>query len=283
MFYTIFRQKYLDIWCRCDIESLTCSFVRCGAHNATRSGNQSQDACRGWCAQLPSGAGSRPEVLRSGVLRSNRPGSGQVRNVASRIGRWYFDYRCHTRVRGVTADFLPGQSESGCGWPCRVGSEKTRASRPSQTQGRNHDIPGTPCGSGAADPLERACKAGPGTLWSRCPSTNHRARVAGKKNGATQERIAHTPVVAATTPTERYEWLRRHAIGNRLVSEDRIAAALFCRRGLLRWACTAEEKSETIAYRPDTNVAVPNTGEAAIIVHLLAQIAIATRGHRRTG
>lgn len=82
--------------------------------------------------------------------------------------------------------------------------------------------------------------------------------------------------------TERYERLRRHAVGKHVLPKDRDGVALFHRYGLWRWVYTTKEIPETTAHRPDSTVPLVDAGESAIIVHLLAQVAVATRYQRRT-
>lgn len=282
IYETIAGRNYLDNSAGYGVFFVTCWLVRLGTRHETGSGNQSQDSRRRRGAQPPSGADSRSEVSRSGVLRPDRSGAGQIRNAAPRIGRWHFDNRCHDRVWGVTADLLSGQGQHGRGRHCRIGPEKTGATRSPQAQRRNHDIHRSAYRIGATDAGERPCTDSPRTFRSACPSTNHRARVAGKKNGATQERIADTPVVSDTTTTERYERLRRNATEDHFASEVHTTAALLCCCGLWRWLHTTEKSPETTTYRPDTTGAVASTDGSSIIVHLLAQIAVTTRDYRRT-
>ncbi len=103
-------------------------------------------------------------------------------------------------------------------------------SRPSHKQHRRGETcPGTQAGN-----------AGATGVWSRYPSENNRTCTEWKKNTAVKANTTATPEdrvfpIDSVFICQRYEKLRRAALGEAIRVEDRSGLVLFLRHGMLHW------------------------------------------------
>ena len=86
-------------------------------------------------------------------------------------------------------------------------------------------------------------------------------------------------MLPAAVLADRYERLRRYVVENHVSPQNCDGVALFLRRGMWRWGTT--EAIEAAPHLPDLNCLLPGTDGSPVIVHLLAQVAVATTRQRK--
>jgi hypothetical protein len=152
-----------------------------GRPEGSRHGEGSQAGCEGPGA---GGAGRAPPGPRArdgravpdrGILRSPRPGAGEVRDGAPRACRGRDGDGGGPGLRRVTADLLPGPAGAGRGGPAGVGAEAAGAPGRPQVDGRGDGVrrPGAPGGAGRE--FRGAQPARAGALRPGGPSAEYRA------------------------------------------------------------------------------------------------------------
>ena len=126
-----------------------------------------------------------PKFREGEFLRSARSRAGQVRDAAPCLRRERIDDGRVRRVRGLSADLLPGQGELRRGRHSGIGAQEARPARTAQAPGRGPGVSQGAAYSRRADPGTRALEVDPAeSSISMCiPRTIERA-LRGKKNAA---------------------------------------------------------------------------------------------------
>ena len=82
------------------------------------------------------------------------------------------------------------------------------------------------------------------------------------------------------TPLERYERLRRIGAGEASESQYRDGLVLFLRQGMWRWACALDGRHTDTPYLATAAGTLSVPAQRTVVIHLLAQVAMATSSRR---
>lgn len=232
------------------------------------------------CAQFTSRTSSGPQVSAKRVLRPARSGSSQIRDASSRLGGKCFGHGCREGLWDLSANVLSSQGEPGRSWPGRVGSEKAWTARSAQTPRRCDQVSQAAGASGPTHSSSSACGISSRPLRRAGPSTDDRTGPSGKKNGRLSYREAVGAFCESTTVFERYERVRRIGADEMAESQYRDGLVLLVRQGMLRWARAVDGCEATDPYHANPVDALAVPAQRMIVIHLLAQVAMATRKGR---
>src|SRR5438128_4722379 len=198
--------------------------------------------------QSPGPSGLTPPLSTIRLLRSPRPGSAQIRDVARAEGRRLFDCSGGQRVWIFPPDHLPGPkpvSERRIG---RTFAPQARPQAGAQTQAQCA-CPSS--GTGQRPTGHQTQRTGPRVapaLSDQAPPPDRRKGLARRgKKGASQ-----LDMKAGSTPpaawTERYEALREHVLKSRQsLSADPLGLVLVRRQGVATWMRSWREVSSGAA------------------------------------
>jgi len=227
-------------------------------------------------AQFTSRTSCGPQVSPKRVLRPARSGSSQVRDAASRLGRKGLGHGCREGVRHLAANFLSSQGKPRRSGHSRVGSEKAWTARSAQTPRRCDWLSQATRASGPAHSSSSACSIRSRPFRRGGPSKDNRTGPSGKKNGPLSSRQAIGALFDSTTIFERYERVRRIGAGEVAEPQYRDALALLLRQGMLRWAGAVDGCRPNKPHRPTAADTLSVAAQRTIVIHLLAQVVMAT-------
>lgn len=233
-------------------------------------------SARRWCAQFTSRTSSGPQVSPKRVLRPARSGSSQVRDAASRVGRKGFSHRRREGVRHLAANLLSSQDKPRRSGPGRVGSEKAWTTRSAQTPRRYHQLSQATGASGPTHSSSSACSIRSRPFRRGGPSKDDRTSPSGKKNGPLSSREPVGALFESSTVFERYERVRRIGAGEVPGPQYCDGLALLMRQGMLRWAGVVDGCRPNNRHRPTPADALSVAAQRTIVIHLLAQVVMAT-------
>src|SRR5260370_42055344 len=143
--------------------------------HAQEAETRSQGSCSAATGLLgpPSRTGHRRTVSDSRVLRSPRPGSGEVRNAAPGANRRNASQPISSRLRVLTALLLPSAGYFPTGRPAGADAPEARAQASSQTHWRGARLPSAGASGRSLFTPGAAGFAPPGSLWQHGSATHH--------------------------------------------------------------------------------------------------------------
>ena len=224
-------------------------------------------------------------------FRSSRYSPSQIRNASTRPSG---KCNCDGDGQGIwifPQCLLSFQFKIRRSWNKRTDSRKTRSPRSSQGRRRNTEFSQKQHRRGETCPGTQACNAGATGVWSRYPSEDNRTCTEWKKNTAVKANATATSdrvfPIDSVFICQRYEKLRRAALGEAIHVEDRSGLVLFLRHGMLHWIRGISKtdffikgQSAHRRYPADVAVSQQNINHSKEIVKIFASMTFHTRDEK---
>jgi len=195
--------------------------------------------------------GQGSEISRGRVLRSTRPHSGEIRDVAPCACGKRFGDGGRWRIRPFPSGLLSGQRELRKGWNRWIGAQEARPTRTSQASKRGVGVSQASSHPRTSNPGAPTGKADSARVRAPGAPQNNRTGAGGKKNTEVESGFVEKSAAGFSLPVPiacRYEALRKAALGEPLPPEARSGLPLFLRRGM--WAWSRMLTANTVARQP---------------------------------
>lgn len=185
-------------------------------------------------SQPPARQGDRRTVRGPQLFRSQRLGTGQVRDASLRTSGQQIDHRRSSHFWFFAAFFLPGAVCIRTGRAARSGAAQTWPQAGAQAHRRGSRFHPRNASERPCDGRRRTGATDSSALWHYGASAKHPARVAAPSKKTPLSEPTDQPV-ARLDLVAHYEQLRRDATDMSSRGREALGLALFLRRGMAAW------------------------------------------------